>query len=178
MNKRGNVMVAVTFITVLFILVFAGFMLVTGSALVNWVFDIAVPEVSNLGMMDSFNATQGAEITITPLNTLIQSFTWLTGVLYFMALVGCLGMAFVIRQNPSQWLIGFYIGLVFILVLGSIFMSNIYEDFYDDAGDYGDRLREHVLLSYMILYSPMIMSIIAFIGGIILFSGRGEEAFI
>jgi len=112
------------------------------------------------------------------LNNLLQNFTWITGVLYVLMLIGSVGFAYASRVRPSNWLIGFYILLVILLIMGSILMSNIYEDFLNDSGDFSDRLREHTTLSFMILYSPTIFAVIGILTGIILFSGRQEEEFV
>ena len=61
--------------------------------------------------------------------------------------------------------------LTLILIIGCIFMSNIYEDIITTDDEFADVIKEHVLITYLILYSPAIMSILAFIAGIILFSG-------
>jgi Na+-transporting methylmalonyl-CoA/oxaloacetate decarboxylase gamma subunit len=178
MNKKGNLMLIVGFFIILFLILFAGFMMVIGSATVNWVFDEAVPELTNLGVVGDANFTEIADVTINPLNNIVQSFTWLTGVLYVLMLIGSFGLIFVFRTNPSRWLIGFYFMCVVILIIASIFMSNIYEDFHTGTNDLATRLQEHTLLSFMILYSPMIMTIISFIAGIILFSGMQQEEFV
>lgn len=175
MNKKGQIEGVIFFIVLLFIILFVGFLMATGGALVNWVFDEAVPELSNLGAIGDANMTQIADQTITPANTLVQSSTYIFGVMYFIMLIASIGFAFTLRESPSKWLIGFYIMLVLILVLGSMFMSNIYEDFYTGTDEMATRLQEQTLLSYMILYSPTIFAIMGFITGIIIFSGREEE---
>jgi len=70
---------------------------------------------------------------------------------------------------------GFFISLMFILIISSIYISNIYEEFYNENTDVGTRLQEHVLLSWLILYSPMIMCVLGFIGGIIMFTGERDD---
>jgi len=177
-NKKANITAILLIIGALFLLMFIGLGMVIGSSVINWVFDEAVPELTNIGIVGSSNFSQYADITITPVNTFIQQMTWLTGVLYVFGIIGILGLAFVFKTTGNRWFMAFYVALVFILVIAAIFISNIYEDFYDDGGELGDRLKEHTLLSYLILYSPMIMSIIAFVAGIILFSGSGEEGFV
>ncbi|KYK20693.1 hypothetical protein AYK24_09890 [Thermoplasmatales archaeon SG8-52-4] len=174
-NKQGNIYMLVFFVGVLFLLIFAGFLFIVGSAVINWVFDEAVPEVSNLGMIGNANMTDIASYTITPLNNIVQAFTWLTGVLYVMLLIASVGFAFLIRDSPNRWLIGFYIGLVIMLILGSILISNIYEDFSSGDDELATRLREHTILSFMVLHSPMIFTIISLISGAIMFSGMREE---
>ena len=178
MNKRGNLMFIVWFFIVMFVVLFLGFVMVIGSAILNWTFDQAIPELTNLGEVGGANFTEIATFTITPLNNIVQSLTWLTGVLYVLMLVAVIGFAFVFKVAPSRWLLGFFFMSVFILVIASIFVSNIYEEFYTGTDELAIRLQEHTILSFMILYSPMVFTIISFIAGIVLFSGMGREEFI
>ena len=177
-NKKGNIMIIIMFIFILFVILFLGFIMLVGSSVMNYVFDIAVPELSNLGMVGNVNTTQVAGVTIAPLNNLVQSFTWMSGVLYVLLLIFSIVFVMVMKIAPNKWLIGFFFLCALILIIGSIFMSNIYEDFYDDAGsDLSTRLHEHTLLSYMVLYSPAIFSVMVFLVGIILFSGLNQEEY-
>lgn len=148
--------------------------MVVGSAILNWTMDEAVPELSNLGVIGNTNMTEAASYTIIPLNNIVQQFTWLTGVLYTMMLIGSFGILFIFKESGSKWLIGFYLALMLVLIMGSIVMSNIYEDFLGDD-DLGSRLKEHTILNSMILYSPTIFTIMGFIFGILLFSGLGDD---
>ncbi len=177
-GQQGNFMSIVIFIGLLFVILFIGFIMVVGSAVINWIFDETVPSVLNLGTVGGANLTQAADLTITPLNNVLQQFTWVTGVVYVMMLIGTMGIAFVFRGNPSRWLIGFFLLLVLMLILGSIVISNMYEDFYVGDDPLATRLQEHTILSFMILYSPVVFTVISFISGIILFSGRAEEGFV
>lgn len=180
MNKKAKsegMMPLVFFVGLLFVILIFGFIIVVGSAVINYVMDETVPVLTDLGVVSGANFTQISELTIIPLNNVIQQFTWLTGVLYIMLLVGVMGMAIAFRGSPDKWLIGFFLGLILILVLGAMFMSNIYEEFYTGTDDLATRLQEHTILSFMILHSPVIFTIISFIAGIILFSGGGEEGF-
>ena len=49
---------------------------------------------------------------------------------------------------------------------------------YDGTDDLATRLKEHTILSWMILYSPMVFTIIIFATGIVLFSGMQREEFV
>jgi len=178
MNKKGNLSYLVMIFLVFFVIMFVGFIMVIGSSIINWTFDEATPVLVDLGVMGDTNMTEIASMTITPLNNVVQSFTWLTGVLYVMMLIGSIGIAFIVRTTPQKWLMGFYFLLVIMLVMGSIFISNIYEDFQNDSGELATRLNEHTLLSFMLINSPMIFTAIAFITGIVLFSGMQEEEFV
>lgn len=177
MNKKGNVFGIIIFVAILFIILFLGFMLVVGSSLLNWTFDNITPELTNLGQIGDVNMTAAADYTITPANSLVQSTTWLTGVLYALALIGSVGFAFYMRESPSKILMAFYFMLMVILIMGSIFISNMYEDFYNGVDEFGSILHEYTLLSFFIIHSPAIFTVIGFITGIILFSGLQEEEY-
>ena len=163
----------ITIVAVLFFILFIGITLAFGTIMVDWTFDEIVPELTGLGMVGSANMTSIAGSTITPINTVVQSFTWLAGVVYVMALIGCLGISFAYRFTGNKWLMGFFILCMLLVVISSIFISNIYEDFYNDGTDLGARLHELPMLSYLILYSPLVMCIIGFVSGIIMFTGEG-----
>lgn len=173
MNKKGNIMAILLVIGGLFLLVMIGVLMLIGSATINWVMDETVPELKELGVVGDFNATHATEVTIDPVNSFIQNLTWVTGVIYIFGLIGIFGLAFAFKSTGDKWLIGLFVALVLILLIGCIIMSNIYEEFYNGSDEFTSILKEHVLLSYLILYSPMIMAILAFIAGIILFSGEG-----
>jgi len=155
----------------LLLLVMFGVMLAIGSSTINWVMDEAVPELKDLGQVGDVNSTQIMDITISPVDTFIQNFTWVAGILYVFGLVAIFGIALAFRTTGDKWLIGLYFGMVLLLVIGCIIMSNIYEDIYNGTDDFASIMKEHILLSYLIIYSPGIMVLIAFIAGIILFSG-------
>ena len=178
MNKKGDVMSVIWIVVILFAILLIGVLLAFGNVVVNWTFDEAVPTLSGIGMVGNTNTTQIAGYTLTPLNSFVQSFNWLIGIVFVLALAGCMGLAFAFRFTGNKWLAGFFILCVLLLIITSIFISNIYEEFYNTPGDVGDRLHEAGLISYLILYSPAIMAIIAFVCGIIMFTGEGEENFI
>jgi len=174
-NKKGNIVVMLFFIFLLVLILILGFLFIVGNAILNWTFDIATPELVDLGVIDSVNMTDIASYTITPLNNVVQSIGWVIAVLYIMALVGTLAFVVIMRASPSRWLMGLYIALMIILVIACMFMSNIYEEFRTGTDDLAVRLQEQTLLDYMILYSPAIFTIIGFIGGAIMFSGIASE---
>jgi hypothetical protein len=175
-NKKGNIMGILIVVGALFLLVMGGIIMAIGSSTINWVMDETVPELTALGVVGDFNATHAVDATIVPVNTFIQNLTWLSGVVYILGLIGVFGIAFTYRSSGEKWLMGLFFAVVWILIIGCIFMSNIYEDVYDSPGTFGDIMHEHILLSYLVLYSPAIMSIIAFLAGVILFSGATQEA--
>lgn len=174
-NKKANVFAIILIVFVLFLLVMIGVVMLIGSATLNWVFDLTVPELTAIGSVGDANVTEAVDIAIVPVNTFVQNLTWMTGVVYVFGIMGILGLAFAFRATGSKWLMGLFFALVLILIIATIFLSNIYEDIENDGSELSLRLKEHTMLSFLVLYSPAIISIIAFVAGIILFSGASEE---
>ncbi|MCL4420043.1 hypothetical protein M1146_08260 [Patescibacteria group bacterium] len=173
-DKSGQIGTLIFFFALLFFLMILAVIMVFGSSIINWTFREATPLISDLGVVGDTNFTQVYGFTVAPVNTLVRSMEWLTGVAYFMALVGSIGFVFMMRMSGSRWLMGFYLGLMLILIMGSIFLSNIYEDFYQGNDPFAQELQRHALASHLIIYAPTIFTVIGFITGIILFSGKSD----
>ncbi len=175
MNKKGNAVVLIIMLAIFFVVLILGSIMALGTVLITWTADEIVPEVSNLGMVGSSNLSEYAGYTVTPVDSFVQTFSFLAGIIYVMGLVGCIGLAFAFRFTGSKWLMGFFILGMLLVVIGSIFISNIYEDFYTGTNEVATRLQEMPMLSYLLLYSPLVMCIIGFVCGVIMFTGEGEE---
>ena len=184
MDKKGGSAYGVIFLVIaLFSLLFIGFIIAIGSMTINWMLDETIPELKSIGSIQEgnntiANMTRVTELAIDPANNFVQSFTWLGGLLYIIGLFLCIALAFAFRFSGHKWLIAFFILLMLILVIVSIFISNAYEEYYNDTGEVGTRLKEQGLLSFLILYSPMIFCIIGFVCGIIMFTGSPQENFV
>jgi hypothetical protein len=173
--KKGNFNLVIILGVVLLVLLAGGMALSIGVATVDWVADEVVPEIDNLGVVGDANLTDIAEYSITPANVVVQSMTFLSGVIYVLGILACVGLAFAFRFTGNKWLAGLFVLIMLMIVLASIFVSNMYEDFYDDDSEMGTRLKEQTVLSWFILESPLVMSIVGFVCGIIMFTGEGGE---
>jgi len=173
MNKKGNIYWVIMIVFFLLVALLAGLALAFGSVTINWIFDEAVPELSTLGNISASgpNLSEVATYTINPVDNVVQNFTWMSGVIYIFILISLIGLSSMVRITGSKWMMGFFIASLFLLVLASIFVSNIYEEFYTGTDDVAIRLQEHTLLSFLLLYSPLVMSVVAVICGIIMFAG-------
>lgn len=172
-NKRGSWEGIVYITGGLVILLFCAFMFVFGSSVLNYVMDQAVPVFDDLGMVGEFNATQASEITLHPVNSVIQSMTWFGTVLFVFGIIAIFGLAFAFRSTAEKWLVPLFFVMMFVLILICWFMSNMYQDFLVGTDDIAAVMNEHSGVNFFILYSPMIMSILGFIAGIIMFGGSG-----
>ena len=177
-DKRGNFIIILFFFTVVAVLIAGALFLIFGAAAVDLVMDEVTPEIVGIGEVGPANFTEYSEYSIVPFNSFIQQLKWITGVIYILALLGLFGMSFVYRSSGSRILLPIFFLMAFLLIMMSILVSNIYEDFYNDSGDFADRLKEQVLLSWLILNSPIVFTVIIFMSGIVLFSGIGQEEFI
>lgn len=178
MNKKGQVDSVVSVILIvglLGILLFMGFIFAFGSSVLNWTFDNVVPEFNNFGMIGDTNASAISQSILNPLNSFVQNLQFFGAFIYILGMLGILGLAFVYRVSAQKWMIPLFFGLMFLLVIICIFMSNIYQDIYTGTDELAIRLQEQAVLSFLILYSPVIMSIMGFIGGGIMFSGGGTN---
>jgi len=177
MNKKGEGIVnVIILIGLLFLLIIVGLGLAFGTMIIQWTSDEVLPELTNLGMAGSANMTSIGSSTLNPVGNIISQLSWFTGVLYILGIFGLVGLSVGFRITGSKWLAGFFIVCMLLLIITSIYISNIYEDFYNDGGDVGAGLHKQAILSWMIIYSPVIMCIIGFVCGIIMFTGDiGEE---
>ncbi len=159
----------------LLILLFAAVAFAAGSGIISWVFDVAMPEFTGLGMAGDVNMTQASQLTLTPVNSFVQSMSWMGGVLYIFGLMAIFGLAFAFRATNERWIIPLFFALMILLIIASIFISNIYESFYTGTDELALKLQAQSVLSFMILYSPAIFSICGFLAGALLFSAPGAE---
>ena len=176
-NKRGQIGI-ILFIVFLFLIVVVGFIAAMAVSVIDFGSDTITPVMTDLGVVGPTNLSEAGEITFGNLDSIIQALPWLVGFAYVAALILSIIFSLSYAYNPHPVFIGLYIMLVLLLILGCIVMSNMYEEIYTGNDEIATRLQEQTLLSYMILYSPFIMSVIAFITGIFLFSrSRGEVGF-
>jgi len=175
MNKRGSLEATIYIVGGLGILIFVAFLFIVGSAVLNNVADEIVPVLDGLGVVGYTNMTQASEIAIHPVNTVIQSMTWFGTILMVFGIIAIFALAFVYRNTTQKWVIPLFFILMFVLVLVCIFFSNMYQELLIGTDDLTNTMNEYTGLNYFILYSPMIVAIVGFIAGIIMFSGANQE---
>lgn len=175
-NKRGQIMNIIWIVAFIFLLMLGGLLLAFGGMTFGWISNNILPTITDVGVVGNVNVTQVSQITLRPVASVINSFTWMSGLIYALALFGLLGFAFSFRMTGNKWLMGFFFVCMLMLVIASIFISNIYEEFYNDGSEVGTALQDYTLLSWFILYSPLVVCIIGFISGIIMFTS--EEAYV
>ena len=173
-DKRGIAGI-ILFFVVLFVIMIAGFLLVVGSGILGYASDTITPVMTSIGMVGDTNVSQASENSFGVADNIIQSLPWLIAFAYVMALIFSIVLVTGYNYNPNPAFIAVYIALIMLLIVGSIAMSNVYQDLYEGNDELASKLQDQTAMSYMILYAPFILTAIAFITGIFLFAGNRQE---
>lgn len=163
------------FVIALLLIVIIGFIGSVVVGLFDFAGDTITPVFADLGVIGDTNMSQVASYTITPANTFVQAMPWLVGFGYVIMLIFSIVFVVTYETNPHPAFMGAYIFFVVLIVFASIIMSNMYQDIYTGDDELGSRLKEQSTLSYMILYSPTILTLIAIMTGIFLFSRPSDS---
>jgi len=173
-DKRGVIGIIIFFLILMGVLII-GFIAAMALGIIDFASDTISPVMKELGVVGDTNISEAATYTFGTLETVNSTLPMLMGFLYVGALIFSVIFAVSYSFNPNPILIGFYFLLIILLIFASIIMSNMYQDIYSGSDEIATRLREQTLLSYMILHSPYILAVIAFITGIYLFTRSAES---
>jgi hypothetical protein len=176
MNKKGQLgpVFIIMFGLALLLIISVG--LLIGGSVIKIATDEIIPEINNIGeVSEGVNISEHSEMVLTPIQSVIDSFGLLISVIMVFSLLGFVALSFVFRESTSNWVLPVYGLSVLLLIVVCIFISNGYEEFYLANDDIGAELRDASLASYFVIYSPVIMTVVAFLCGIILFTGNREE---
>lgn len=170
-NKKGAIGIII-FFSVLIIILIIGFGAAILLSVIDLVSDEVTPIMTDIGVIEGTdtNLSQYSEWGFGTLNTFVQALPWVVAFGYIMTLIFTLVFVFLVGYTPHPAFIGFYIILMILLIFGCIIMSNIYQDIYIGTDDLALRLQSQIILSFLILHSPFIMSFIAVIGAILMFA--------
>lgn len=174
-DKRGIIGI-VFFFLILFTILIIGFIAVVVVASLDFASDTITPIMEGLGMVGDTNLSDASRMTFGTVDTVVQSLPWLLLFAYVAMLVFSIIFVVSYQFNPHPAYIGVYFLFVVLLIFGTIIMSNMYQDIYtSNDADIGGRIRDQQGMSYLILHSPIIFSVIAFIVGIYIFVGNKDN---
>jgi len=177
-DKEGQAAISIVFVIgIIFLVMILSLGIVFLSGIINWTADIIVPEIGAINTTEiGLNWTPVHNATFGTMDKVIQSGTWVSGVLLMMGIIMCLGVSFAFRISGNKWLGIVFISFMVLLVIASMFIGNIYEGFYNDPNtEFTGILHEHTMGSWILLRSPIIFTILGFVCGIIIFTGGGKE---
>jgi len=179
MNKRG-VMGLIFLFLIIFTILIVGFIGTMAISIIDYTSDELTPIMTDLGVIQqgniSINMSDIGEKTFGVLDTLVQTLPWLFALIYGCSLIFTLIFVLGYRTNPHPVFLGLYFALMLLLIFGSIIMSNMYQDIYSGTDEIATRLQEQTMMSYMMLYAPHIMGLIAAVGGILMFTRSPGES--
>jgi len=178
MNNKGQIMTIAIIIGGLLLIMGISIAAMIGWGAVKEATDIIIPELASVGeVQPGSNFSEYAAKVTTPTNTIIQNIGLFVGFLYIIGILGILTFAYIFRTNLNGWVIALFVVSVMLLIACSILLSNGYENFHDANDDIGETLRSETLTSFLIINSPVILTLVSFIAGIILFTGGQNERF-
>jgi len=132
--------------------------------------------MEDIGVVGKANISEASEYTFGVVDKTVSALPWLLAFSYVAMLIFSIIFVVSYNFNPNPVYIGIYFIFIILLILGAIIMSNMYEDLYNSDDEViGEGLREQTAMSFMMLHSPWILSIIAFIVGIYIFAGKQNE---
>jgi hypothetical protein len=173
-NKRGAFGIILFFI-ILFLILIIGVIASVAVGILQFGSNTITPIMEDLGVVDGTNLSDVSSQTFGVMDSIVNALPWLIGFAYVGALIFSIVFIVSYGYNPSPAFIGLYFALMLLLVIGSIILSNIYENIFTGTDEIALVMKNQTLLSYMILYSPFILTVIAFIAGIYMFAGRQNE---
>lgn len=173
-DKKGVIGIIIFFF-ILFAIIILGFIFAVVVGVIDFSSDTLTPIMEDIGMVEQANVSQATTATVGVVNGFVQSAPLLLALAYVGALIFSVVFVVAYNSNPNPAFIGLYIGFIILLIFGSIIISNAYEEIYNSTDEIAIRLQDNVAMSYLILYSPFILAVIAFITGIYLFAGRQNE---
>jgi len=177
-DKRGVIGI-ILFFAILFIILIIGFIATIIIHTIDIAEDEVTPIMEDLGVLsinspNDVNMSHVGEMTFGNLSKVVNALPWLVGFSYIAALIFSVVFVIAFRQNPHPVYIGLYLIMAILLIFGAIIMSNVYENIYKGNNELSTRLHNDVLMSYMILHSPFILTIIIFLTGIYLIARPPE----
>lgn len=179
-NKRGqSVWIILSIVGIILGLLMISFLFSIGGVIVKETTDIIIPVFDNIGNDEPVaNISKGAQIVTRPITAIVDQFSLMTTMLFMVGIISVFALAFTFRGEVSGWNMAFFFALVMGIILIAILISNSYEDLYTGTDSIAVGLQQAGLISWLILQSPTILTIVSFIAGIILFSGSPQESII
>lgn len=165
-NKKGQSLldVIVFIVFAIIIVVFFGLLIYVFGIMNTQMHNIQTPP-NNLGI----NLTDTFDRSIGNLDAGINTLNLVGFCLIFGMVLTILISSFLVKSHPV-----FFVGYLFVTVLGiilSIAISNGYQQLITDPNLYAVFTTQNNMGNFIMLYLPIWVTIIGFIGAILLFSG-------
>ena len=172
-NKKGSMSAVIGVLGTVLLVVAVVAALMLAGPMVDEVTGQIFTEVRGIGnVTDNVNVTYYADKVFAPVENILGSYAMYAGILYVLGIILVFTLAFVFRGNVNGWAIALFVVAAMLIITFCIILSNTYEEFYMGGDFIGDALHEATLPSWLILHCPMIMTVVIFIAGIIMMTGK------
>jgi len=174
-NKKGQIGIILFFVILAIVLVL-GFVIALLVGAGSYVGDVVTPVFTDLGGdVGGANLSQAGQYSVGTVNVLVQAAPWIIGFSYLVALIGSIVFVLSYSSNSNPMFMGVYFIFMIFLILIAILFSNMYQSVYEGGDSIALKLQSMTIISYLILYSPHIFTIITIVAGIFLFAGKQGE---
>lgn len=174
-NKKGQVEGLFYIALFVMVIIVSTIVIMIGSGFLTYISGEITTATSDLGIVGNTNLTSAVDITIGVANSGIQMLKWASGVVIFFGLLAILLFALYIRMNPSGVVIGLWIFMVIMFVVSAIYISSMYDDFKNGNDEIALEMQGMTIGNMLMENLATIITIISFIGGVIIFAGIGQD---
>lgn len=164
---------------IFFILLMAG--LLAGIILFFYVYTLAVPfiskttneiisttnDIAGTDNTENGNITENLKIATAPVTGINQFLSWFGYLMFFGLLIAFLIIAYNVRSHP--YLAVFWIFIIAVLALVSMWLSNSYEEIKYGDSYLRDAYESNVISNFLMTYLPHIVVAFGLISGLLLF---------
>jgi len=167
-NKKGGLLNIANVISLMVVISIVALIVVFISAV--WIYgfgEITTAIKSADSTAESNLSYYGGEVIFGNLNLGFRQLTWITYGLIFGTILGMFIGMFTIREHPGFFAI--YSVFSIVAIIFSIFISRTYETLYSEGGILGSSLAIFKGSSWILLYLPIWITSLVFIGGILMF---------
>lgn len=176
MNNKGQISNLLLIVLIMMVVIVGSIVLAIGTGVLTFVGDTVNDVTSGLGIIGDTNMSHVSDISIGVVNNGIQMLKWGSGILLFLSFILIFMLASYIRINPNGFMIVLYFFMVIAMIFSAIYITNTYDSFLDGSDSIALELREQTMINFLMTFLPHIITIIAFIGGVIMFTGMGDES--
>lgn len=172
MNKKGGFTDLFLFIIFAFVILFiSGVMIFIGTTTYNELKE-SFKDMTFGGTVAPLNASENVDRTVGVVNNSYKALYWLSVVMIIGMALSIFVGSYMVTTRPV-FLVP-YIFIVIIAIVSSVFISNAYGELIADP-TLADSFEGFVGANFIMGYLPIWVTVIGFVGGMIMFSRLGSK---
>lgn len=168
-NSRGQTGVLTGAFFGLLLVVVLAFVITMFFSTFQYAFNTMTTQLVNMPN-NALNVTGAMQTTFGNVNAAISQLQWWSYIIIFGMIIGLFIAYYLVTKIHPAWFVAWVL-LVAVVVIFSIIISNSFSLLYGSPGVLGTTLQGYTAASFILLHLPEIVTVIGFIGGILLFVG-------